>query len=83
MVSRLSFRSKLLLVLFVPFLVLVVVAAAGNDGYKQILLAKGKACSGQCRWACSQGHSNPGPGSALRPGAMCSWPAMRCRARWR
>ena len=27
--SRLSFRSKLLLVLFVPFLALVVVAAAG------------------------------------------------------
>src|SRR5438552_2443923 len=30
--SRLSFRSKLLLVLFVPFLALVVVAAAGLSG---------------------------------------------------
>ena len=29
LIARLSFRSKLLLVLFVPFLALVVVAAAG------------------------------------------------------
>ena len=31
LMSRLSFRSKLLLVLFVPFLALVVVAAAGSE----------------------------------------------------
>ncbi len=37
MLSRLSFRAKLLLVLFVPFLALVVVAAAGlSDRYSAV-----------------------------------------------
>ncbi len=34
----------------------------------------GKYRMGHCKARCSRRHSKPAPGSALRPGATCSWP---------
>ena len=38
-------------------------------------VASGKRSIGQPSACCTPGQSKPAPGSCLRPGAMCSWPA--------